>query len=390
MDRRRFLKSAGACAGLPLLAGAQARASALHQLSRDASEQIRQALDLWVPHGPIAVRTRRGEKLVYELHFTSFTREPLTVTGVDVLYGASRHVIAEVQGERLARTFVQPGLADGEERLVLREGRRAILYLDFQNASFSPTDLIHRVYLRAASGPGRPAEEFSVSGGPARIALFPMPVLGPPLRDGPWAAVYDPELENGHRRFVYAVDGRARIPGRHAIDWIRAGGPRAPAGSPWSGDLSDGGGADVLAVADALVAAVRDGVDEPPPGTPRPRPALADATGNYVALDLGNRFVFYEHLRPGLAVRRGDRVRKGQVIGQVGSTGQAGGPHLHFHVADANSPLRAEGQPFLIEGLELGRKLRLVRGVRPGRGLAADEIARRRRTAPGFPRPTTW
>jgi murein DD-endopeptidase len=37
------------------------------------------------------------------------------------------------------------------------------------------------------------------------------------------------------------------------------------------------------------------------------------------------------------------------VIAQLGFTGHTGGPHLHFHLADADSPLGAEGMPFVID-----------------------------------------
>jgi hypothetical protein len=59
------------------------------------------------------------------------------------------------------------------------------------------------------------------------------------------------------------------------------------------------------------------------------------AAGDYVTLH-GNgtgRDYFYAHLRPGTTlVREGDRVLTGQMIGQVGHTGDAVGSHLHFEI----------------------------------------------------------
>jgi len=60
---------------------------------------------------------------------------------------------------------------------------------------------------------------------------------------------------------------------------------------------------------------------------------LAGGYGLAIELDHRNplRRTLYGHLSE-LYVRAGDRVRQGEVIGRVGSTGLSTGPHLHFEV----------------------------------------------------------
>ena len=56
--------------------------------------------------------------------------------------------------------------------------------------------------------------------------------------------------------------------------------------------------------------------------------------GNYVRIKHANNYkTAYAHMsRYGPGVRAGKRVRQGDVIGYVGSTGRSTGPHLHYEV----------------------------------------------------------
>jgi murein DD-endopeptidase MepM/ murein hydrolase activator NlpD len=50
----------------------------------------------------------------------------------------------------------------------------------------------------------------------------------------------------------------------------------------------------------------------------------------------------------GFAVRQGQKVRRGDVIGYVGSTGRTTGPHLHYEIllnGQPINPLRILGRP---------------------------------------------
>jgi murein DD-endopeptidase MepM/ murein hydrolase activator NlpD len=56
--------------------------------------------------------------------------------------------------------------------------------------------------------------------------------------------------------------------------------------------------------------------------------------GNYIRIRHGDTYsTAYAHMK-GFArgLRKGQRIRQGQVIGYVGTTGRSTGPHLHYEV----------------------------------------------------------
>lgn len=316
--------------------------------------QLEESFDLAIPAPPKLAPVAGVHELAYELHLTNFTATPLALRGLRILDAAGGRKLLALDGAGLAeRLAIVPPDRRREPTTLIEPGRRAVLYLELRLAPGQvPSTLTHEIdYTR----PGTEAA-LLVRGATVAVDRGQRAALGPPLAGGPWVAVHHPIWQRGHRRVTYTIDGRTRIPGRYAVDFIKV----SPAGRTANGDPdlpanAIGYGVSVLAVADALVATVRGDMAESASVSGNPRNAIGDASGNYVALQLADgRFVFYEHLKPGsITVKAGDRVHRGQVIAALGFTGDTTGPHLHFHVADANSPLGAEGQPFALERFKL-------------------------------------
>ncbi len=345
---------------LPLGAAGVLLATVAFLALRDAPPAHVPALDATVPAPPTPVTVDATQRLVYELHLANRDSVPLYVLEIRIHAGehsGTRHGALAVLADSALAAAMAPLHdipAKDENSTTIRPGARAIAYVEIDvdtTIAALPDVLRHRVLFFRTRQDSIHVDAPVHAAGPS--------VLGPPLRGGPWAAVHHPSWPRGHRRVTYTVDGVTRIPGRFAVDWILLD----KNGSAWRGDqdvVADwlGHGAEVLAVADATVAAARDDVAESPRISTHPDHPLEDATGNYVALDLGNgRFVFYEHLLPGsIRVAPGERVRRGQPLAALGFTGHTTGPHLHLHVADASSPLGAEGLPFVLECFDvLGR-----------------------------------
>jgi murein DD-endopeptidase MepM/ murein hydrolase activator NlpD len=131
-----------------------------------------------------------------------------------------------------------------------------------------------------------------------------------------------PKHRRRHRAPTTATaTGVHRFPIAGAFDW---GGPDARFGAKRKGhshqgqDLAAAAGTPVVAPYRGVVTAVQ---------------YQARGAGRYVVLDGEDYDYVFMHLRTGsIVVREGERVRTGQAIGEVGSTGESSGPHLHFEL----------------------------------------------------------
>jgi murein DD-endopeptidase len=301
----------------------------------------------------IAPRPVRGgdqTHLVYELHITNLGRMPLTLRGISVSGPGATRDLASFSGDPLVGMIRRPGLApDADDPDRIDGGMRAVVFMwvTLEDGVAVPDRLTHRISIANEDASVAVIEAPTVTVGPEAIAI------GPPLRGGNWFAANGPDNVTGHRRAMIPLDGSPWIAQRFAIDWVQVLDNSTRVGDPEDNSNYHAWGQDVLAVADGVVASIHDGIPENVPGlNSRAVPITRETIGgNYIILDIGNgNYAFYAHLQPGsLRVGVGDLVRRGDVIGLVGNSGNSTEPHLHFHIGDHNAPLASEGLPYVFE-----------------------------------------
>ncbi|TFZ07351.1 M23 family metallopeptidase [Ramlibacter henchirensis] len=133
------------------------------------------------------------------------------------------------------------------------------------------------------------------------------------------------------------------VPTQHPVNGVRAGSAFGYRIDPFTGRSALHTGLDFQADTGTAILAAAGGVVV----TQEPHHAY----GNMVEVDHGNGLVTrYAHASRVL-VRKGDLVKRGQKIAEVGSTGRSTGPHLHFEVMLDGVP--QDPQKFLNAGAHL-------------------------------------
>jgi len=81
---------------------------------------------------------------------------------------------------------------------------------------------------------------------------------------------------------------------------------------------------------------------------------LTGRAGNHIAIKHAeDRYSCFSHLQKGsVELKPGDSVKKGQMIGRVGNSGQCSNAHLHFQMNEGPNPLGNRGLPMTFENLQ--------------------------------------
>jgi murein DD-endopeptidase len=312
--------------------------------------------DVIVPIAPTAFKADGKWHVVYELHLNNMDRWQHQLTKVEAVSGdAAARTLVAYSGAELDAVLARPGHPGATEKTKVEPGAEAIIYIwaTFDTLEAVPATVRQKLSVKVGTYP----EELTIETAPIPVGRGAI-AISFPFGGDHWLAANGPSNTSGHRRALIPIDGHAAIAQRFAIDWVRL----RDDGKTFQGDEKDNKnylayGTEALAVADGVVTETKDGIPENVPGeNSRAVPiTLETVGGNHVILDIGGgHFAFYAHLQPGsLKVKLGDKVRRGQVVGLVGNSGNSTEPHLHFHVENASSPLGAEGLPYALPSFDV-------------------------------------
>jgi len=299
------------------------------------------------PPQPVTAGDGR-QHLAYELLLINRSFNPpagVAVQRVEALAGGK--VVASLSGPRLAAVMLPFGGTAPGARLAKGEAAYVMMDVSLPRGAQPPTRLVHRLVIAPEPANAVVATDYRAAS--TRVVQREAVVVAPPLRGDGWI------VGNGccadltsHRGALLPVNGGLYEGERFAIDFIQI----MPSGLLVTGPFEELSsypffGDPVVAAAGGRVVTVVDGLPETPPGAVPPMTATS-AGGNHVVVDMGHgRFALYAHLQPGsVRVKEGDRVRVGQSLGLLGSSGSSNAPHLHFQLMDGPDPLGSNGLPY--------------------------------------------
>ncbi|PIB30699.1 hypothetical protein BFP77_03830 [Maribacter sp. 4U21] len=299
------------------------------------------------------VNTNKSIILRYELSVNNNFKIPFTLQKIEVYdFEKSNAPISTLDSTYIDMNFDRPGGVDVDDMKYLKGNDFGVLnmQLSFSEASLVPKKIYHKLYFKRLKGNG----EFAVH--PMEVAPVEIPTLntltiGFPFQDkGLW--FYETDSHQGARQIT---EGRLTYPQRFAVDWMLLN----PDGSFAKGNMKKNSdwktyGVPIIAVADGQVAYTKDNIKENIPFSEEMAVRMTHETlgGNYVVLDIGNSIhASYGHLQPNsIRVKIGDKVKKGQVLGLLGNSGNSDCPHLHFQLeTKSNSFFGGEGIPYHFE-----------------------------------------
>jgi len=277
--------------------------------------------------------------LFYEIYVAN--ESGANITKVEALEGGK--VLKTISGEELGTAVRMPSMGIDDY----------VVYMWVPLAQGDmPSVVTHKVHLSNGD---------VLSGADVKVDYAKPLSISPPVYGEGWLAAEAPVNTNHHRKGLFTATAIAPTPvvgQRYAIDWMLYG----PNGKLYrtNGMANEDWwnyGAEIRAVTDGVIAGAQDGIPSNEVGVePTPVTLLYVAGNNVVQqLDDGKTYALYAHMIPGsVRVKIGDKVKKGDVLGLLGNTGNSGAPHLHFHLDTSKDVLFGEGVPYAMDYQHVG------------------------------------
>jgi hypothetical protein len=305
---------------------------------------------------PALVRGDDGKyNLVYELSLSNLTRSDANIQKLDIIDADSEQIVQSFAGDSLAKILVV--LTPDSIPTNLKAASNAIVFvnLTFDKATGIPKNLKHRIKLETKYPRNKQVSQEYTSV-PLVVSELPAVVISPPLGGEGWLASGGYSGDVGHRRALMPIGNELKLAQRYAIDWIKVNDKNLLL----VGDLTKCEnyfcyGEPIHAVADGTILGTMDRFGDQVPGKAEGDDVTSYPGGNIVVIDIGQgNYAFYAHMKPGsIKVKAGDKVSKGQIIGEVGNSGNTSSPHLHMHISDSPSPLGADGKPYVFDSFKV-------------------------------------
>lgn len=288
--------------------------------------------------------------LVYEILLQSAHNAPITLKKFEVIDPHTKKVLKQITDKDIDAVFNQ---FDGSKGITIKRGIGGIVWvnIEFDSKDEVPDQLWHRLTY-SALGFDKKQQDFTSEGAETAVNKQPAIVVGAPLRGGKWLATGGYNGKLGHRRALFPISNRFVGAQRFAIDWLRMDEKNySHNGDKTKNDTSLSYAQPILAIADGTVYGVTDKFSEQVKFTVKGDDIWKFPAGNSITLDLGNgRYAMYAHLKPGsIKVKAGDKVKKGDVIANLGNSGNSSEPHLHMHITDDPHILGSNGVPYAFE-----------------------------------------
>ncbi|PQP82744.1 hypothetical protein C0Q44_15220 [Paenibacillus sp. PCH8] len=119
---------------------------------------------------------------------------------------------------------------------------------------------------------------------------------------------------------------------RYALDIVRTKEDSSYQGDAAVNENYYAFGEPLYAAAEGTVVEIKNDIPDNVPGVMNP----VEPAGNYVVIDHGNgEYSITGHIKEGsVAVKEGDKLKQGDLIGELGNSGNSSEAHLHFQVSD--------------------------------------------------------